>query len=99
MRVRWTQHARKSLFRATEYIREHNPEAAVKVSTKIHQVTSNLSRTPYIAPPSQFFSGYRELFVSQYPFVVWYQVREDENLVVITNVWHTAQNRHQGISD
>jgi toxin ParE1/3/4 len=95
MKVRWTLKARNSLFTATEYIRKANPEAAIKILTKIHESTSHLSAIPYIAPDSQDFPGYRELFISDYPFVIWYQVKEDENLVEITFVWHTAQNRNQ----
>jgi toxin ParE1/3/4 len=93
MRVRWTLKARNSLLDSTEYIRKANPEAATRVITKIHQTVSNLPQTPYLAPSSLDFPGYRELYISNYPFVIWYRVKDTEQIVEVSFVWHTAQNR------
>ena len=94
MKVEWTKEAKNALFEVTEYIREVNPEIARKVVSHIHQATTRLSQTPYMAPTSLKHPKYRELVISQYPFVIWYEVFKAENTVEINLVWHTSQNRN-----
>lgn len=93
MRVKWVPEAKESLFEVTEYIRKENPETAKRVITQIHKSTALLSQNPYLAPPSQKFPDYRELFISRYPFVVWYRVEDDKQVIEIRLVWHTSQHR------
>jgi addiction module RelE/StbE family toxin len=97
MRVKWIPEAKTSLFEVTEYIREANPEAARRIISHIHESATRLSQNPYLAPASTKFPNYRELSISRYPFVVWYRVKEDQKVVEIRLVWHTAQNRDQGV--
>ncbi|MGN7611590.1 type II toxin-antitoxin system RelE/ParE family toxin [Magnetococcales bacterium HHB-1] len=78
MKVKWLPEAYDSLLEVTEYIRECNPKVAKQIITKIHQKTSNLKYTPYMAPISSKFPYYRELIITNYPFVIWYQVKESE---------------------
>jgi len=95
MKVEWTKEAKATLIEVTEYIREDNPKVARNVISHIHQATERLSKTPYIAPASLKHPKYREMVIPRYPFVIWYQVFEEENLVEINLVWHTSQNRNK----
>ena len=97
MRVEWTKEAKDSLIEVTEYIREANPKAARSVVSHIHQATERLSRNAYLAPVSLKHSKYREMVIFRYPFVVWYEVFKKEDLVEITLVWHSSQDRNQDI--
>ncbi|MGN7613965.1 type II toxin-antitoxin system RelE/ParE family toxin [Magnetococcales bacterium HHB-1] len=99
MRVKWIPEAKNSLFEVTTYIRENNPKAAKRVISHIRRTTSSLSQNPYLAPMSTKFPRYRELIITRYPFVIWYQVKEEQQLIEIRLVWHAAQDRNQGISD
>jgi len=93
MKVEWTKEAKDALIEVTEYIREANPKVARNVISHIHQATNRLSKNPHLAPVSIRHPKYRELAILRYPFVVWYEVFEDNNLVEITLVWHMSQNR------
>jgi len=95
MKVEWTVEAKNALFQVTEYIREENPSVARKIVSHIHQATSRLSQNPYLGPISRKYPKYRELVASRFPFVIWYEVFEDEGVVEITLVWHSAQNREE----
>ena len=97
MRVEWTKEAKDALFEVTEYIRTENPEAARKVVSHIHHAATLLSQNPYLAPISQRHPEYREMIISRYPFVIWYEVFEEESLVEISLIWHTAQNRFRSM--
>jgi len=97
MKVEWTKEAKDALVEATDYIRAANPKVARSVISHIHQATERLSNTPYLAPASMKHSKYREMTISRYPFVVWYEVFEEESLVEIVLVWHTSQDRNQDI--
>lgn len=96
MQVRWTKRAEYRLYKGTEYIRGNNPEMAKKVITAIRSIANNLSEFPYLSPPHKEFQGFREAVVPQYPFVVWYRVKEKEQIIEISTVWHTSQDRNQG---
>ncbi|MBF0369798.1 MAG: type II toxin-antitoxin system RelE/ParE family toxin [Magnetococcales bacterium] len=93
MRVRWTKRAEYRLYDGTKYIRKENPEAAKKVITAIRRVVDKIAEHPYLSPQSRAFSGFREAVVPRYPFVIWYRVKEDEQIVEILTIWHTSQDR------
>ena len=93
MKVRWSRDAEISLYEVTEYIREVDPNAAKKVISAIREKTNYLERFPLIATLHKKFSDFREAVISNYPFVIWYRVKEQEYLVEIILIWHTSQNR------
>lgn len=97
MKVRWSKEAEISLYEVTEYIREVDPETAKKVISAIREKTKHLGRFPFIAPLHKKFSDFREAVISNYPFVIWYRVKEDEKLVEIILVWHSSQDRNMRI--
>ena len=93
MKVEWTKIAKDSLIELTEYIRESDPQVARSVVSHIHHATDRLSENPYLAPASIKHPKYQEMVISRYPFVVWYEVIEEESLVEIVLVWHSSQDR------
>ena len=97
MRVRWTKRAEHRLYERTEYIRESHPDVAKKVITAIRNVTDNLGHFPYSYHTHNEFQDFREAVVPRYPFVVWYRIKEKEQMVEIMTVWHTSQDRDQDI--
>ena len=95
MRVKWIPEAKDSLFEVTEYIRKENPEAAKRVISHIRRSTARLSQNPSLGPVSTKLPRYRELVITRYPFLVWYRVEEDQQIVEIRLVWHSSQDRNQ----
>ena len=85
--------AKHRLYSGTEYIRENNPVVAKNVITAIRKVANGLGEFPYISSVHEEFYGFREIVVPKYPFVVWYRVKEKEQIVEIVTVWHTSQDR------
>ena len=94
MRVKWIPEAKNSLFEVTDYIRKENPEVARRVISHIRRSASRLSHSPHLGSVSTKFPRYRELVITRYPFVVWYRVEEDQQIVEIRLVWHSAQDRN-----
>ena len=93
MKIRWTKIAETRLLNRTEYIREDNPEIARQVITTIRNVANRLSKHPYIFPPHNEFPGFREADVPHSSFVIWYRIKEKEQVVEIVTVWHAAQDQ------
>jgi toxin ParE1/3/4 len=71
-----------------EYIARDRPMAASRIVEHILESVDNLSTHPFLGRPGRL-PGTRELVVAGTPFIVPYQVREDE--VVILRVFHAAR--------
>ncbi|MBF0380435.1 MAG: type II toxin-antitoxin system RelE/ParE family toxin [Magnetococcales bacterium] len=75
----------KSIEEIEEYIMQYNPYAANRVVHHIFDLVNNLSVTPNMGVAGRE-PNTRELFSSQYPYLIAYQVNSDS--VDILQVLH-----------
>lgn len=87
MKVRWLRQALRNLD-IHHYIRENNPEAALRVVTKIPSGVNQLEKFPLIGRAGRV-PGIRELVISNSPYVVVYRLKGDA--VEVLRVLHSAK--------
>ena len=89
MRVLFTPSARTEFLAALEYLRERNPDAALRLRQRAETVLHRLERFPLSGRVIPEFPDlpYREVIVPPYRF--FYRVVE--KTVWIVAVWHSAQ--------
>jgi toxin ParE1/3/4 len=82
--------ARARLREIHAYVADDKPEAAARLATRIVAVVEALRNHPHLgragADPET-----RELVIGGTPYIVLYRVRR--NRVVISTIWHGAQDR------
>jgi toxin ParE1/3/4 len=88
MRIAWTRKALRHLADIQTYIEQDKPEAARKVAAAIRKTVAYLARHPHLGRAG-LKAGTRELFISDTPVIVPYQVRDDR--LIILAVLHGAQ--------
>jgi addiction module RelE/StbE family toxin len=89
MKVRYSRRAISDLYGIREYISNDNPEAASVVASFIRRSIRALEEWPYLGRATEV-ENVRRLVVANYPYVVYYQVRRHD--VVVLAVMHTAQD-------
>ena len=88
MEIVWLPRALENLKEIKEYIDKDSPQSAKKVAEKIIRTVSILRDQPNIGKAS-LINGFRELQVSNLPFVIPYKVVD--NKVIIVRVFHLKQ--------
>jgi len=91
MKIRWSASAAKDLERIFERIRKSNPAAATRVVQTIYDGCALLGDFPNRGRPGRM-PGRRELVFSPLPYIAVYRVREQEQTVEISRIYHGAQN-------
>ncbi|NOQ45844.1 MAG: type II toxin-antitoxin system RelE/ParE family toxin [Desulfobulbaceae bacterium] len=90
MKLQFSRAAVNDLIRLREFIAEHNPTAAQRISKRLRGAIQNLVDTPRIGRPVENMAGEtRELIFGRY--VVRYEVRG--NTLYILRVWHGKEDR------
>ena len=88
-KVKFSQSALKDLQAIQEYIYENNRKAAKEVvSNIIERIETLLIPNPGISRTGRVLRT-RELVITQYPYIVPYQVRDD--VIYILRVLHTSR--------
>jgi len=89
LKIRFTPSAETELLSAEKYIKNDNPEAALKFLKKVDDLLHRLENHPLSGRTIPEFPGlpYRELLVLPYRF--FYSI-ENKNIWIVA-VWHTAQ--------
>ena len=89
MKIRFTPSAETELLSAAKYIKNDNPEAALKFLKKADDLLHRLENHPLSGRTIPEFPGlpYRELLVLPYRF--FYSI--ENKTIWIVAVWHTAQ--------
>ena len=88
MRLRYTRTAARELADVLASIAAESPQGARRVHLRLREAIDLLAEFPLIGQ-STLRPGLRRLVVLPYPYVVFYQVRETE--VVIVGVRHGSQ--------
>jgi toxin ParE1/3/4 len=92
MKLRFTRQATDDIAAVADYIREHNPVAAVRVRAAIYASLQNLILFPR-AGRLQKTEGVRKLVTRPYAYIVYYAIDESANEIIILNVKHPARRR------
>jgi toxin ParE1/3/4 len=95
MRLRYTVEALAHIEAIRDYIHERNPPAARRVAMRIRAAADRLAEFPYIGHVGLVPAG-REWVVRGLPYVIVYDVRPQDNEVVVIAVFHGAQDRGEG---
>ncbi|MDP3646129.1 MAG: type II toxin-antitoxin system RelE/ParE family toxin [bacterium] len=91
MRVRYSPRSIQDLDDIRDYISKDNPDAAWIVASFIRRSIRFLEEWPYHGRATEK-ENVRRLVVTNYPYVVYYSIQGDENLIILS-VRHVAQER------
>ncbi len=92
MNLRLTSRAAQDLTGIADFIREHNPAAAIAVRAAILDALQNLVLFPNLGRP-QTIEGVRKLVVRKFPYLVYYLVDEAAQEIIILTIQHPARER------
>ena len=93
MKVLFNEAARDDIASIHDYIHQHNPTAAARVTLSIQTSTNRLGSFPYSGRTGGV-EGTREVVVPQLPYIVVYVITPDH--VEVIAVFHAAENRPRG---
>jgi toxin ParE1/3/4 len=91
MEVRWAPSAVRDLERIFDKIRKDNPAAAERVIRTIYEGCAALVMFPERGRPGRV-QGRRELVFAPLPYIAVYRVKECQQVVEISRIYHGAQN-------
>ena len=89
MPLRFTRSATRDLTRLRDFIAQHDPEAAARVSTRLRRVIRLLADQPALGQAVDGLPDVRDLVAGDY--VVRYTVHDE--CVVVLRVWHGREDR------
>ena len=78
--------------RDSDYVREHSPEAALRVRVAIFKSLQSLALFPHIGR-QQKVEGVRKLVTRRYPYLVYYTADDEAEEIVILAIQHPARER------
>jgi plasmid stabilization system protein ParE len=90
MRIRWSTNAERDLQEIYDYLAARSLRAASGIAERIKRRVEATASTPLLAPRVGRGST-RMLVVSRTPYLVFYQVKDDELLVEA--VFHASRRR------
>jgi toxin ParE1/3/4 len=91
MQVRWAPSAVRDLERIFDKIRKDNPAAAERVIRTVYEGCAALATFPERGRPGRV-QGRRELVFAPLPYIAVYRVKERQQVVEISRIYHGAQN-------
>jgi addiction module RelE/StbE family toxin len=94
--LRFTRRSRRQLGDIYGYIHERNPEAAPRVIERIRRSANLLCDFPDMAPHG-LVAGTRELVVVGLPYVIVFRPRDENSVIEILGVYHSAQDRERDL--
>jgi toxin ParE1/3/4 len=92
MKLRLTRRAVRNLADIADYLRERNPEAALRLRAAIDKSLQNLVLFPH-AGRKQEVEGVRKVVTRRYPYLVYYRTDEVAGEIVIIAIRHSARAR------
>jgi plasmid stabilization system protein ParE len=94
MKVVWSARAVAQLDDVVAYIAQDSPHAAGNVARHIRRTADLLGHVPKMGRLTNEGDA-RVVVVPRYPYLVFYRVLEDRDLVRIVRVRHAARQRHR----
>ena len=95
MRIRFTAQATENLTGIADYVRQRNPQAAMRVRDAILEALRVLASFPQAGRP-QTTPGVRKMVTRKYGYLIYYAADEAAGELVILSIKHSAQERqHQ----
>ena len=92
MKLRFTRRATQDLSEIADYMRERNPQAALRVRAAILESLQNLILFPHVGR-QQTIEGVRKLVTRRYPYLVYYTTDDAADEIVIVTIQHPARER------
>jgi len=92
MKLRFTPRAAQDLVAIADYIREHDPQAALRVQAAILGSLQNLTLFRHLGR-RQRVEGVRKLVTRRYPYLVYYTVDDRAEEIIILAIQHPARER------
>ncbi|MDE5453085.1 type II toxin-antitoxin system RelE/ParE family toxin [Bradyrhizobium sp. CSA112] len=92
MKLRFTPRAARNIAEIADYIREHSPQAALRVRAAILASLESLVMFPHIGR-QQKIEGVRKLLTRPYPYLVYYVADDEAEEIVILAIQHPARER------
>jgi plasmid stabilization system protein ParE len=92
MKLRFTPRAVQNIVQISDYLRERNPKAALRVRAAIYHGLDNLLLFAD-AGRMQSVEGIRKLVTAKYAYLIYYRVDRAHDEIVILSVKHPAQAR------
>jgi addiction module RelE/StbE family toxin len=92
MKLRFTPRAARDLSDIADYIRERNPQAALRVRAAILESLQNLVLFPQVGR-RQKVEGVRKLVTRRYRYLVYYTADEAAEEIIIITIQHPARER------
>jgi toxin ParE1/3/4 len=92
MKVIVREAAHDDLDRIHAWIAKDRPRSADAVIDRILESAERLGQFPYIGHVGRVPGTY-EWVIPSLPYIIVYQVREEESLVIVAAVFHGAQDR------
>jgi toxin ParE1/3/4 len=89
VRVRYPLPALADLDRILDYLAPRSPQGAARVHSRIKSLIDQLPTYPSIGARTDD-PTIRRLVVTPYPYLVFYEVADDE--IIIHNIRHSARN-------
>ena len=97
MKLRFTPRAAQGLNDIANYIRERNPQAALRVRAAILESLQNLVLFPQVGR-RQKVEGVRKLVTRRYPYLVYYSADEAaEEIIVIAIQYPVREREHSDV--
>jgi toxin ParE1/3/4 len=92
MKLRLTRRAVRNLADIADYLRERNPEAALRARAAIDKSLQNLVLFPH-AGRKQEVAGVRKIATRRYPYLVYYRTDDAAGEIVVIAIRHSARAR------
>lgn len=89
MKLKFTRRAVNDLKRLREFIAEHNPDAASRISRKLKQNIQYLVDNPKLGKPVDDFQDMRDFITG--PYIARYVLIGDT--IIILKIWHGKENQ------
>jgi plasmid stabilization system protein ParE len=97
VKLPFTPRATRDLEEIAEYLRTHNPSAALAVRDAILRSLQNLILFPTVGRP-QNVEGVRKLVTPKYRHLVYYMIGEGAEEIVILTIQHPARgHEYRGV--
>jgi len=92
MKLRFTFRAVRDLSEIADYVHERSPKSALRVRTAILQSLQDLILFPELGG-RQTVEGVRKLVTRRYPYLVYYNLDQMADEIVVLAIRHAARGR------